>query len=169
MTFVVPYDGSDLAKAALVRATEFSTVFETRVLAVSVVPENNATYAREHGWLGPDEEFDVDAVVSTLHEQVVTLSPSANFQHDLVDRYASAGRIAKEVRKVAQAVDAAMVFIGSDDAGKIVSSVGSVGSTIATDETYDVIIVRDPSPEKIRRIEDAPTAEKRNADFYVPE
>jgi len=41
MTLVVPFDGSDLAEAALVRATEFGSVFDEDVLAISVIPKGN--------------------------------------------------------------------------------------------------------------------------------
>ena len=58
MTFVVPFDGSDLAESALVRATEFATVFDDSVLAVTVVPKGNVDYASERGWVNPDGTFD---------------------------------------------------------------------------------------------------------------
>ncbi|WP_238330966.1 hypothetical protein [Haloglomus irregulare] len=68
MTLVVPFDGSDLAEAALVRATEFGSVFDEDVLAVSVIPKGNKEYAREHGWIGQDKEFDLKSVVSILQK-----------------------------------------------------------------------------------------------------
>ncbi len=71
MTLVVPFDGSELAEAALVRATEFGTVFEEDVLAISVIRNENAKYARERDWIGPNEEFDLETVVTSLHEQVM--------------------------------------------------------------------------------------------------
>ena len=43
--------------------------------------------------------------------------------------------------------DASVVFIGSDNAGSLVSSVSSVGSTVAADEAYDVFIVRHEDPD----------------------
>jgi len=43
MTLVVPFDGSELAEAALVRATEFGNVLEEDVLAVSVIPKGTPT------------------------------------------------------------------------------------------------------------------------------
>ena len=51
MTFVVPFDGSTLARAAMVRSVEFHTVLDERVVAVSVIPEGNARYARERNWI----------------------------------------------------------------------------------------------------------------------
>nr|WP_225307900.1 hypothetical protein [Haloarcula sp. CBA1129] len=84
MTLVVPFDGSELAEAALVRATEFGTVFEEDVLAVSVIRKGNAKYARERDWLKPNEEFDLETVVTSLHEQVMDLCPSSDFRHTVV-------------------------------------------------------------------------------------
>jgi nucleotide-binding universal stress UspA family protein len=169
MTLVVPFDGSDLAEAALVRATEFGNVFEEDVLAVSVIPNGNTEYAREHGWIGQDEDFDMESVVSTLHKQVTDLCPSADFRHKVVDRYAPSGSIAKRLRKVAQKEDASMVFLGSENAGHLVSAVGSVGSTVATDDAYDVVIVRDRSPAKIAELKNASPFKNPKSDFYVPE
>jgi nucleotide-binding universal stress UspA family protein len=82
-TLVFPFDGSDIAEAALVRATEFGNAFEEDVLAVSVIPKGNTDYAREHGWIGQDEEFDLESVVSTLHEQVTDSCPSTGFRQKL--------------------------------------------------------------------------------------
>jgi len=98
VTLLVPFDGSDLAEAALVRATEFGTVMDEDVLAVSVIPKNNAKYARERGWLDPEAEYDGAAVVSSLHQQVTDLCPNADFRHAFVGRYAPSGAIARRVR-----------------------------------------------------------------------
>jgi nucleotide-binding universal stress UspA family protein len=81
VTFVVPFDGSDLAETALVRAREFSEVLNERVIAVTVVPKGNTEYARDHGWLRHDEPFDMESIVTTLHKQVVDLIPDADFNH----------------------------------------------------------------------------------------
>jgi nucleotide-binding universal stress UspA family protein len=169
MTLVVPFDGSALAEAALVRATEFGNVFEEDVLAVSVIPKGNTDYARERDWVGQDEEFDMESIVSKLHTQVTDLCPSADFRHKVVDRYAPSGSIAKRLRKVARKEDASMVFLGSENAGHLVSAVSSVGSTVATDESYDVVIVRDRSPAKIAKLKDASPVKNPKSDFYFPE
>jgi len=102
MTFVVPFDGSDLAEAALVRAVEFSQALEESVVAVAVIPKGNTEYAKEHGWIGSDDSFEMDRVVETLHEQVINLAPSADFRHLTVDRYAPSGTIASELRRFAK-------------------------------------------------------------------
>lgn len=98
MTFVVPFDGGELSETALVRASEFSEVLDERV-AVTVIPAGNDEYARERDWLGPEEAFDVDGVVSTMHERVIELVPSADFRHVVVDRYAPTGTVSTESTK----------------------------------------------------------------------
>ena len=169
MTLVVPFDGSGLAEAALVRATEFGEVFEENVLAVSVIPKGNTDYARERDWIEQDEQFDLETVVSKLHKMVVNLCPSADFRHKVVDRYAPSGSISKRLRKVAREEDASMVFLGSENAGRLVSSVSSVGPSVAADEAYDVVIVRDRSPAKIAKLQNASPVKNPKSDFYVSE
>ncbi|WP_336325545.1 universal stress protein [Halovenus sp. HT40] len=169
MTLLVPFDGSELAEAALVRAAEFGHVFDEDVLAVSVIPDGDTDYASERGWIEEGEEFDLNAVVSTLHEQVTDLCPSTNFRHTVVDRYAPAGSIAKRLRKIARKEDASMVFLGSENAGHFVTTVSSVGQTVAADEAYDVVIVRDRSPAKIAKLNDVSPHKKSRSDFYLSE
>src|SRR6056297_3997762 len=101
MALLVPFDGSELAAAALTRATQFGYAFDEDTLAVSVIPDGNVEYARERGWLDAGEAFDRETVVSRLHERVADRSPSADFQYEAVDRYATPGTIANRLRKVA--------------------------------------------------------------------
>lgn len=169
MTLVVPFDGSDLAEAALVRAAEFAAVFDERTLAVSVIPGGNAEYARDRGWLGPDEPFDVDTVVSTLHERVTDLYPGADFRHEVVGQYAPPGAISNRLRQVAKEEEAAMVFIGSENAGRVVSGVSSIGASVATDVAYDVVIVRHRHPSKIDGLNESSPYSPDKSDFYPSE
>lgn len=168
MTLLVPFDGSELAEAALVRATEFGAVFENPVLAVSVIPKGKKKYAREQGWLGPGEEYDLQAIISALHGQVADLCPSANFRHVIVDRYATSGVISQHLRKMAKQEDAAMVFIGSENAGRIVAGVSSVGAGVATDTAYDVVIVRHRAPAKIEQLRQKGPSQEQKSEFYFP-
>jgi len=169
MTFLVPFDGSALAEAALVRAIEFASVLDEDVLAVSVIPKGNAEYARERGWLDSDEPFELQSVVAALHSQVTNLCPSADFRHLTVDRHASPGTIATRVRQRAQCEDVSMVFVGSDNAGHLVTEVSSVGGTIAADDAYDVVIVRDRTPARIEKLAAASPHRDPKSDFYYPD
>ncbi|WP_435362953.1 universal stress protein [Haloarchaeobius sp. DYHT-AS-18] len=148
MTFVVPYDGGELARTALDRAGGFAEVIDEEVVVVTVVPKDQQ-YAREHGWLGADESFDIEAVVGQVRADIRELAPDARFEYVLTDQYAPAGTIASKVRTFARELDASLVFVGSDDAGRLVTSLRSVGSTIAADDRYDVYIVRKAQPSAI--------------------
>lgn len=146
MSIVVPFDGSDLSRAALRRANDFRTVLDERLVAVTVIPRS-ARYARERDWLDAGAEFEERRVVAAVHEEVAEIAPAADFRHAFTDRRGAAGSIARKVRDLARDEDASVVFIGSDNAGSLVSSVSSVGSTVAADDAYDVFIVRHTDPE----------------------
>lgn len=169
MTLIVPFDGSKLAASALIRATEFGTVFDEDVLAVSVIPKDDRDYAREKGWIGRNDAFDMESIVSMLHQEVTDVCPTAGFQYKVVDRFAPSGTIANRLRQVARDENASMVFIGSENAGHLVTAVSSVGGTVAADDAYDVVIVRHRSPKKIAKLKDASSEEQRKSDFYLPD
>lgn len=141
MTHFVPFDGEDLSRLALRRAATLGDVTGEPVLAFAVIPKNNEAYARER-WLGDDEPYDLDTIRSRLRESVREVAPGASFDHTLVGKHARGGRVATAIRERAHEVDASVVFIGSENAGNIVSSVADVGPTVAADDTYDVYIAR---------------------------
>ena len=143
MTLVVPFDGTELAAAALDRATEFAAVFDERIVVFSVVPTGNTEYTRERGWVERGESFDTEAVVERLREQVRTLAPDAEYRYETVGKFTSSGTISSRVREFAREVNASTVFIGSENAGHMVVGVSSVGGAIAAENAYDVVIVRD--------------------------
>ncbi|MDS0281821.1 universal stress protein [Haloarcula onubensis] len=142
MTFVVPFDGTAHAETALVRAHELGAALDESVLVITVIPDRNAAYAREQGWLDAGEAFDIRTIVSTLREQVASVAPDAGFEWERCSRSVSGNRIAKPIRKFAKRNDADMVFIGSDNAGRLLTTASSVGGRIATDGAYDVVLVR---------------------------
>ena len=61
MTLLVPFDGSELAEAALRRAPEFASYRDEEVAALTVVPEDES-FATECGWIEPDEPYDPDEI-----------------------------------------------------------------------------------------------------------
>lgn len=154
MTLVVPFDGSELSKTALVRAAQFDTVFQQGVKVVSVVPRNNKSYARERGWIGPNEAFDGEAIVDGLRESVDGIAPDAEFHHLSVGRNSPSGTIANRIRKFARDNGASIVFVGSKNAGRIASSL-SVGSSVTSDRSYDTMIISHLEPSKIQELEEA--------------
>ena len=169
MTLVVPFDASDLSETALVRAAEFGVVFNEEVVAVSVIPKDDTSYARERGWLGPEEPFDLQSVVATLKAEVTNLAPSADFRYKVVGRYASSGAIGNKLREMAVDERASMVFIGSENAGHLVTSVSSVGSTVAAEDFYDVVIVRHAQTARIEKLREAMPKTSKQADSPLSE
>jgi hypothetical protein len=66
---------------------------------------------------------------------------------------------------VAREVDASMVFVGSDNAGRLVSSLSSVGDTVVAEGSYDVVIVRNRTPSSVETVADASPFDGKS-DFY---
>lgn len=174
MTYLVPYDGSELAKSALVRARLHAIALDEapsdvrkhvfreeplEVVAVSIVPDS-ARYAREKGWIRDDEEFRTRHVVERLHREVTDLDPSASFQFERVDGEATAGTISRRLQRKAGELNATMVFIGSKNAGRIITPLTSVGGGVAAEQDYDVCIVRRRLPPEARR--------RLKSDFFIP-
>ena len=155
--FLVPFDGSYLAEVALVRATEYAEALDEDVTAVSVVPVDES-YAREKGWFEADEAFEIETVTGRLHEHVVSIAPQVSFRYERVDDPA-AETIADGIKRIAAELYPAVVFLGSENAGQIVTPLTSVAGKVGADAHYDVHIVRHRSPTPIQRIE-------AHAEFY---
>ncbi|MFB6271010.1 MAG: universal stress protein [Halobacterium sp.] len=141
MTYVVAFDNSPLSTAALDRAVAFASATDQPVVAVTAIPKDPSV-ARERGWLDGDESFSVERVAQNLTETVTDVDPDARFEYSVVDKYAPRGRISRAVRDLAVDNDASVVFIGSDNAGRMVGGITSVGQTVTADDRYDVHIVR---------------------------
>ena len=146
MTYLVPFDGSPLAEAALARAVEFAAALEEAVVALSVVPVDERDFAVERGWIDDGEAYDPDAVVDRLGSQVAEIAPDATFRCEHPEDVSSVASVTTDVvrtvRVVAQEVGASIVFIGSENAGRVSTPVCSVGAPVSEDPRYDVHIVR---------------------------
>lgn len=140
MTYVVAFDGTDLAEAALERAAGLAGGTGERLVVVSVVPTDRPL-AEEYG-LPEGGEYDPEAAARRLRGRARDVAPDAEFRAVRVDPYASKGRIATKIRAVADETDADVVVVGSDDAGRVVEPVSSVGGAVAGGADYDVLIVR---------------------------
>ncbi|MEF8772101.1 universal stress protein [Halodesulfurarchaeum sp.] len=161
MTYLVPFDGSELSEAALFKARLHTIALSDapppiqdeilrekplNIVAVTVIPES-ARYAREKGWINADEEFRTRLVVERLHQQVTDIDPSAEFQFVPVDAAARSGTISSRLRQKAEELDADTIFIGSENAGRIVTPITSVAAGVTAKQDYDVYIIRNPLPE----------------------
>lgn len=146
MTFTVAFDNTALSRAALKRAVRFADATAEDVVAISVVPEDSSV-ARERGWLAGDESFSVETVAQNLTEVVTDVDPDVQFDHRSVDQYAPRGRVSRAIRELAVEHGTSVLFIGSDNAGRIVGNVASVGQNVSADDRYDVHIVRHTNRE----------------------
>lgn len=146
MVLLVPFDGSDLSKAALRRANEFSEFTGEEVVALTVIPHDGEC-VREWGWIGADEAFDADRIADRMEAQVHEIAPDATFRAEVSEESLSLTAtvtmdVVRTIRDVAHELDASILFIGSENAGRIAAPVTSVGDPIARDPQYDVYIVR---------------------------
>ena len=145
MTLLVPFDGSTLSTAALEKASEHAELTDEDVVAVTIVPDDG-DYARERGWIQDHEQFDPDVVVRKMRNIVDSVAPEATFRHETVDSdeptATSTTNVVRTIRDVAADVDADVVFVGSENAGSVTTPLSSVGGPVASDQQYDVYVVR---------------------------
>lgn len=146
MVFLVPFDGSDLAAAALERATEFATFADAEVVAVAVVPED-PQYAIDRGWIEAHEEHSRKLVAGRLEATVRSVAPDATFRWEPLSESPDptstvSTDVARTIREVAAELAADVVFVGSENAGRVSTPLTSVGSPVSSDSRYDVHIVR---------------------------
>ncbi len=142
MTFLVAYDGSALAQSALRRAREFGAATDTDVQVVTVVPADGML-ARERGWLDDDADFDRETIELRVTAAVHEIAPATPVRCEFVEKHAPRGRITRLIRSTATELDADVLFVGSESAGRFVSALSSVGQGIAYGE-YDLHVVRRP-------------------------
>jgi len=141
MTYVVAFDNSPLAETALRRAVTFADAVGEDVVAVTAI-QRDPSLARERGWVDGDETFDVETAARNLTAAVTDVDPDVGFEYRALDAYAPRGRVSRTVRELAVDAGADVVFVGSDDAGRIVGGLASVGQSVSADDRYDVHIVR---------------------------
>jgi nucleotide-binding universal stress UspA family protein len=145
MVLLVPFDGSDLAEAALERATEFAAYRDEEVVVLSVVPDA-VEFALDRGWLNADETFSTGLIAEKLETQAKEIAPDARFRCEVPEDVSSMASlttdIVRTIRAVANEVGASIIFIGSENAGRVSTPVSSVGAPVSEDPQYDVHIVR---------------------------
>lgn len=149
MTLLVPYDGSELAEAALHRATQFGEAFDQEVVVLVVVPTDE-DYVRERGLVDEGEEYDSELFALELRDEAEKIAPEATFRSERAtdpedEPYASTTmNIVRTIRQVAGDLDAEIVFLGSENAASVSQPLSSIGAPISNDPRYDVHIVRHP-------------------------
>ncbi len=162
MVFLVPFDGSYLSEAAILRATEYGEALDQDVIVLTVVPDDES-YAIDAGWYerGEDEPFSVSYVADKLRDGVADISPQASFRQERIEHGTAAG-IATRIREVADDIRPSVVFLGTENVGAIAQPITSVAGSVAEDAIYDVHIVRYYAPPSIPEI-------RLEAGLYTPE
>lgn len=145
MVYLVPFDDSPLSRTALRRADEFASAMDEDVVALVVVPPSTE-YAREKGWLDPDEHFDVDRIARGLRTRVREFAPEARVEVETTEetdyRASVTTDVVRRIREMAAQLDATVLFVGTANAGSVATPVTSVGSPVSDDPQYDVHVVR---------------------------
>ncbi|CAI48736.1 UspA domain protein [Natronomonas pharaonis DSM 2160] len=119
MTFVVAFDGSADSEAALERAAD-AVDSDDRLLVVSVLPGDDRL-ADAYGFLA-NGTYDPEQVAADLETAVVAAAPAADFRTEQLGPYAGKQRIATVIAAVAREADADAVYLGSDNAGRVLDS-----------------------------------------------
>ncbi|WP_254535637.1 universal stress protein [Halomarina litorea] len=147
MVLLAPFDGSDLSRTAVARATRFGELTGEEVVVLVVVPPD-AEFAEERGWLRGDEAFDAETVGERIADRAREVAPDATVRVEHTENTSSMASttmdISRRIRQVAHELDVSIVFVGSENAGRVTSPVTSVGSPVSEDPHYDVHIVRHP-------------------------
>jgi nucleotide-binding universal stress UspA family protein len=145
MVLLAPYDGSDLSAAAVERATQFGELVDEDVVVLVVVPPDEE-FARGRGWIDETESFDPETVGDRLADRAGGVAPDATVRVEHTEDTSSLASttmdISRRIRQVAHELDASIVFVGSENAGRVTTPVTSVGSPVSEDPGYDVHIVR---------------------------
>ena len=145
MVYLVPFDDSPLSRTALRRAGEFGRVMDEDVIALVVVP-SSTEYAREKGWIDPGEHYDDDRIERGLRATAREIAPDADVRIETTEetdyRASVTTDVVRRIRQVAAELDATVLFVGTANAGAVVTPVASVGSPVSDDPQYDVHLVR---------------------------
>ncbi len=141
MAILVPFDGSAHARLALERGADFADRYDAPLVAVAVV-HKGVEDPVELGWLEAGERFEPDRAANRLSAAVREIAPRAEFHAIRETARLPHGAVAKRIRRFAHSEDAHLVVMGSENAGRIFTPVSSVGGGVATDRSYDVLLVR---------------------------
>lgn len=87
-----------------------------------------------------------ETVAASLRDRAAAIAPDAEFRAEHVAEFGGAYTITRRLLQVARELEPSVVFLGSENAGQIVTPVSSVASHVASDTRYDVFLVRHPAP-----------------------
>jgi len=140
MVFLVPYDGSRVAEAALDRAVTHGEALGEKVVAVSFVP-TGTEYVRRRKWIEPGEDFALESAREELHRKIEETTDDAERHFEGPGASAPQDGVAEDIKQVAAEVEASVLFVGTtgdSDAETVDTPFGS----IAPNGEYDIHLVR---------------------------
>lgn len=135
MVFLVPFDGSARAHAALDRAVTYGAALDRDVVAVSYVP-TGTDFAERRRWVDSSEDFAAETVASDLQRKIEEATDDAELRYEDESAHSPAGGLSKELRQTALDVDATAVFVGCADDGRVVVPIDDDA------DAFDVHVVR---------------------------
>lgn len=140
MVFLVPYDGSRVAQAALDRAVAHGKALDEAVVAVSFVP-TGSEYAERRKWIEPHEEFALDTAQSDLQRKIEETTDDAERQFSEPGASAPHNGVSDRIRQVAADVEASVLYVGTTGEEESDSLETPFGAVSPQGE-YDVHLVR---------------------------
>lgn len=144
MTILVPYDGSDIGRAALERGTELAEALDRELLVYAVVPDR-WRYAKDKGWVESSADFDADTIGARLRGEVAAVAQDASFEYVVVGGEPTGGYIARKIRDYARANNVMLLVLGSENVGRVVTPLKSVGKGVAAEQSYELYLVHSAS------------------------
>jgi len=140
MVFLVPYDGSRVAQAALDRAVEHGKALGEEVVAVSLVP-TGSEYAERRKWIEPGDDFAAESARSTLERKIAEATDDS--ERVLTGSSASAPQdgVSDRIRQVANDVGASVLYVGTRNREESTDPMTPFGP-VSADGSYDVHLVR---------------------------
>jgi nucleotide-binding universal stress UspA family protein len=135
MVFLVPFDGSPPARAALDRAVSYGAALDTDVVAVAYVP-TGADYVERRRWLDPTEDFVAETVADDLERKIAEATDDAERTFEYSSAQSPDGGLSEELIGTAADVDAAAVFVAGESDAEVPVPVGADAAA------FDVHVVR---------------------------
>jgi len=136
MAFLVPFDGSALADAALDRAVTYAQAMHEDVVAVSYIP-TGADYAERRRRVDPDEDFAAETAASDLRRKIEEATDDAELRYDDPSAF-STDELSADIQRTARDVNATVVFLAGDGGEDLVVPL----SELSEADAYDVHVVR---------------------------
>lgn len=142
MTILVPFDGSAFSTTALARAAALAKHTGATLATVTVVP-GGREYACERGWIDEDEPLDRALVEERVREKVGSIAPAATVRFEHAGQRPTTALIARRLRDAAREIEATLVVIGSENAGRTARPARSVTGAFTHRTDCDLYLVRD--------------------------